>query len=61
MKQTRVVEWIIGGLAALGGVTAFIVYLETKNHKKLELEILGLDRSIKELQLYKLKNDSQKA
>ena len=61
MKQTRVVEWIIGGLAALGGVTAFIVYLENKNHKKLELEILALDRSIKELQLYKLKNNSQKA
>jgi hypothetical protein len=59
-NQTKAIEWIIGGLAALGGVTAFIVYLETKKHKKLELEILDLDKSIKELQLYKLKNESPK-
>lgn len=61
IKQTKAIEWIIGGLAALGGLTAFIVYLENKKHKKLELEILNLDKSIKELQLYKMKNEpSQK-
>ena len=61
IKQTKAIEWVIGGLAALGGLTAFIVYLENKKHKKLELEILNLDKSIKELQLYKMKNEpSQK-
>jgi hypothetical protein len=60
IKQTKAIEWIIGGLAALGGLTAFIVYLENKKHKKLELEILNLDKSIKSLQLYKMKTEQTK-
>jgi hypothetical protein len=55
-KQNNVIGFIIGSLAALGGLTAFIVYVQTKKHKKLELEILNLDKSIKELTLYNMKN-----
>ena len=59
IRQNKTIEWIIGGLAALGGLTAFIVYLENRRHKKLELDILNLDKEIKSLQLYKLKNNTE--
>jgi hypothetical protein len=45
-----------GLLTALGGLTAFLAYLETKKHSKLQEEILKLDRNIKELQLNKLQS-----
>lgn len=59
-RQNNVIGFIIGGLAALGGLTAFIVYVQTKKHKALELEILNLDKGIKELTLYNLKNGKSK-
>ena len=40
-------------LAALSGLTAFLVYLDTRKHKK---EILSLETELKREQLKKLKN-----
>jgi hypothetical protein len=39
-------------LAALSGLTAFLVYLDTRKHKK---EILSLETELKREQLKKLK------
>ena len=57
VKQNHKITLIIGALAALGGVTAFLVYLENKNNRSIQNEILSLDKEIKELQLYRLKNN----
>ena len=54
-KQDRKITWIIGGLAALGGITAFLIYLDRQRHAKVRGEIMTLDKEIKELQLQKLK------
>lgn len=43
-------------LAALGGITAFLIYIERKKHRKMESDVLALDKNIKELQLQRLKN-----
>lgn len=43
-------------LAALGGLTAFLVYLDKKKHEKTTTEIMQLEKQIKSLQLEKLKN-----
>ena len=40
-------------LAALSGLTAFLVYLDTRKHKK---DLLSLEAELKREQLKKLKN-----
>lgn len=52
--QDRKITYIIGALAALGGLTAFLIYLDKQNTRKIQDEILVLDKNIKELQLQKL-------
>jgi hypothetical protein len=61
IKQNNVIGVLIGSLAALGGLTAFMVYVQTKKHKKLEYDILKFDREIKELTLYNLKNNKKES
>lgn len=46
---------VISILAGLGGITAFLLYIERRSHRKIEEEVLVLDKNIKELQLQKLK------
>ncbi len=41
---------------ALSGVVALFTYLEGQKKKKLELEVLGLDKQIKGLQLLEKQN-----
>jgi hypothetical protein len=59
LKQNNLISIMIGGLAALGGLTAFMAYIQSKKHKELELDILKFDREIKELTLYNLKNNKK--
>jgi hypothetical protein len=53
--QDRKIMYLIGGMAALGGLTAFLIYIDRKRNNKVRQEILQLDKNIKELQLQKLK------
>lgn len=53
--QNRKITLIMVGLAALGGLTAFLIYLDKKRNRAIQDEILQLDKNIKELQLQKLK------
>lgn len=56
IRQQGQLGVLFGLLAALGGITAFLAYIEKKKHSKLEDEILQLDKNIKQLQLNKLKS-----
>jgi hypothetical protein len=51
---------IIGGLAALGGITAFIGYMHSRKHNKIKEEIALLDKAIKELELHDKMNGAKK-
>ena len=44
---------VISGISALFGIH---VYLQRKNERKLQADILELDKSIKQIQLNKLSN-----
>jgi hypothetical protein len=41
-------------VAALAAATSILIYYEKKSHRKLEEEVLALDKNIKLLQLNKL-------
>lgn len=56
VKQNKSIQLIVSLLAALGGLTAAIVYIETKKHRGLQKDILELDKNIKSLQLKRLQN-----
>jgi hypothetical protein len=56
LLQESKIKWLVGGLAALGGIVAVLVYLDQKKHNDVEKEIFELDKEIKLLQLQKLKN-----
>jgi hypothetical protein len=47
---------VFTALAALGGLTAFLIYLENKKQRKTQEEVLELDKQIKSLQLKKLQS-----
>ena len=51
-KQSRMINIIIGALAALGGITAFIGYMHSRKHNKIKEEVALLDKAIKELELH---------
>ena len=51
-KQNRYITLVIGGLAALGGITAFIGYMHSRKHNKIKEEVALLDKAIKELELH---------
>ncbi len=55
-KQSRMINIVIGSLAALGGITAFIGYMNSRKHTKIKEEIALLDKAIKELDLKEKKN-----
>jgi hypothetical protein len=55
IEQNHKITLLIGGLAALGGITAFLIYLENRQTRKTEAQILALDKEIKELQLNDLR------
>lgn len=42
-------------LSALGGLTAFLIYIEGKKTRKLEREVLELDKELKAHQIYHAK------
>jgi hypothetical protein len=42
-------------LSALGGLTAFLIYIEGKKTRKLEREVLELDKELKAHQIYNAK------
>jgi hypothetical protein len=50
-KQNKYITLIIGGLTALGGITAFIGYMHSRKHSKIKEEVALLDKAIKELEL----------
>ena len=50
-KQSKMINLVIGGLAALGGITAFIGYMHSRKHNKIKEEVALLDKAIKELEL----------
>jgi uncharacterized membrane protein YciS (DUF1049 family) len=54
--QSKQIKFILAALFALGGLSAFLVYLDNKKHSKLRSEVMDLEKQIKELELQKLKN-----
>ena len=53
-KQFAKVQNLFLVLAALSGLLTIIVYFEKKEQRKVEKDVLQLDKSIKELQLQRL-------
>jgi hypothetical protein len=58
-RQNRNITLVIGGLAALGGLVAFLGYLNSRKHNKIKEEIALLDRTIKQLELTEKLNGSK--
>jgi uncharacterized membrane protein YpjA len=54
--QEKKIKWLIAGLSALGGVVAFLIYMDQKKHNQVQKELFVLDKEIKTMQLEKLKN-----
>jgi len=59
MDQTKKITIIISSISALGAVAGILLYLDNKKENKIKHEISVLDRDIKQLQLYKLKQGGQ--
>ncbi len=59
-KQSKMINLVIGGLAALGGITAFIGYMHSRKHNKIKEEVALLDKAIKELELHEKRNGVKK-
>tara|TARA_R110000868_G_scaffold181220_10_gene422108 strand:- start:1597 stop:1791 length:195 start_codon:yes stop_codon:yes gene_type:complete len=59
-KQTRNITIIIGALAALGGITAFLSYLNSRKHNQIKEEIALLDKTIKQFELQEKVNGVKK-
>lgn len=55
-KAVTGLEIMIAIFIGLGGLAAFLVYLEDLKHKKIKDDILVLDKNIKEFTLRNLKN-----
>ena len=55
IQQNHKITMIIGVLTALGGITAFLIYLENRQTRKTEAQLMALDKEIKELQLNDLR------
>jgi len=53
-KQFAKVQNLFLVLAALSGLLTIVVYFEKKEQRKVEKDVLQLDKSIKELQLQRL-------
>ena len=47
---------IFGALAALGGLSTFFTYIESRKSRRTQNEIAELDKQIKSLQLKQLSN-----
>lgn len=45
-------------VSLLAGAAAVLAYIDTKKHRKLEQELITLNKQIKELELQKLKKDN---
>lgn len=54
--QGKQIRFILTALFALGGLSAFLVYLDNKKHSKLKTEVMNLEKQIKELELERMKN-----
>ena len=53
-KEFAKVQNLFLVLAALSGLLTIVVYFEKKEQRKVEKDVLQLDKSIKELQLQRL-------
>lgn len=54
--QSKQIKFLLSALFALGGLSAFLVYLDAKKHSKLKGEVMDLEKQIKELQLSSMRN-----
>ena len=54
--QSKQIKFILTALFALGGLSAFLVYLDNKKHSKLKTEVMNLEKEIKQLELERMKN-----
>ncbi len=54
--KTHTLAVIATLLGALGGAAAFMTYLESKSERGLRVQVLGLDKQLKELELSKATN-----
>lgn len=56
ITQNKQIKFLIAALISLGGLAAFLAWMDNKKHEKLKGEIMELEKNIKLLQLEKLKN-----
>ena len=57
IKQGEQIKILFTALFALGGLSAFLVYLDNKKHSKLKSEVMNLEKQIKQLELAKMQNN----
>lgn len=50
---------VFEAIAALAAFTTILIYRERKSHRKIEEEVLALDKQIKLLTISKLQNQAQ--
>ena len=56
IAQNKQIRLLMTAFLGLGGLSAFLVYLDNKKHERLKSEIMNLEKEIKGLQLERLKN-----
>lgn len=48
----RKITTVIAAVAALGALGALFAYFENKQHKAMQMELMSIDKQIKELDLH---------
>ena len=56
LLQNNRINLAIALITGIGAITGVLIYIERKRQSVIQEEILKLDKSIKELQLSRLKN-----
>jgi hypothetical protein len=56
LLQNNRINLAIALITGIGAITGVLIYIERKRQSVIQEEILKLDKSIKELQLNRLKN-----
>ena len=55
-RESEIID-LVAVASAITAIIAVIKYFDDKRHKALNVELMALDREIKELQLHKAKQD----
>jgi predicted negative regulator of RcsB-dependent stress response len=57
MLKDKRLPLVLGAIAALGGLIAFVKYFEDKEHREVQKRVTKLEEAIKREQLKKIQNE----